>query len=247
MLGNIHSFDTFGSVDGPGVRFVVFTQGCPLRCSYCHNPDTWCTHKNQLVSTDEIIKKYEQVKEFTKGGITVTGGEPLLQIEFVTELFELCKQRGVHTCIDTSGATFSESEEVRAKFDRLMAVTDLVLLDLKHIDDAEHRKLTGVGNKRILQFAQYLSNINKDVWIRQVVIEGITLNETYLKQLGYFLATLRNIKALDIIPYHTMAIEKYEKLGMPFKLQGVEATSTERTAYALKIVVDAIKEKRGIK
>ncbi len=238
--GYIHSFDSFGTVDGPGIRFVVFTQGCPLRCKYCHNPDTWNTNTGMQMTAEQVAQKYEEAKGFATGGITVTGGEPLIQMEFITELFTLCKQRGVHTCVDTSGVTFN-AQKVQ-QFNALMAVTDLVLLDIKHIDTEEHKSLTGVKNDDILAFAQYLSDIKKDVWIRHVVIEGITLNDDYLKELGSFLSKLKNIKALDIIPYHKMAEDKYKQLGLQYPLAGVNETSTDDTEHALNVIVGGIKQ-----
>ncbi len=240
MKGYIHSIDSFGTVDGPGIRMVVFMQGCPLRCSYCHNPDTWDTNVGKQFSTDDILLQYEKTKVFTTGGITVTGGEPLLQIDFLTELFLKCKEKDIHTCLDTSGVTFGE--ENQEKIDMLMKYTDLVLLDIKHVDNVKHKSLTGVGNKNILDFARYLSKINKDVWIRHVVIEKITLQEEYLLELGAFLSELRNIKALDIIPYHTMAIDKYKKLNMKYPLEGVSETSAERASYAMSVIIKGIKQ-----
>ncbi len=237
--GYVHSIDSFGTVDGPGIRMIVFMQGCPLRCSYCHNPDTWNTNSGELMTPANILDKYEKIKDYTKGGITVTGGEPLLQIEFVVELFKLCKQNNIHTCIDTSGATFCDKK--KEQFDELIKYTDLVLLDIKHIDSEQHRALTGVGNESILRFAEYLSEVRKDVWIRHVVIEGITLVEKYLLRLGRFLAGLKNIKALDIIPYHTMATQKYKQLNMLYPLEGIPATTTHRTSYALSVILKGIK------
>ncbi len=239
MNGYIHSFDTFGTVDGPGIRFVIFLQGCPLRCLYCHNPDTWEIGVGSIMSVDEVINKFNKTSEFTKGGITVTGGEPLLQIDFVTELFKLAKSKGIHTALDTSGITFNIQDT--ARFDELMSVTDLVLLDIKHIDKKEHIILTGVDNEPILQFAQHLSDINKDVWIRQVIIKGKTLNDDFLFRLGLFLARLKNIKALDFIPYHRMGENKYKELNLIYPLEGVPATSNEQVEYALKQVIIGIR------
>ena len=217
VLGNIHSIETCGTVDGPGIRFVVFFQGCPMRCQYCHNPDTWSNENNQLFSPSDILDKYNGVKEFCKGGITVTGGEPLLQIDFLINLFKLFKLHKIHTALDTSGITFNKDNP--DKFNELIKYTDLVLLDIKHIDNAEHKKLTGHSNENILDFARYLSKHNVPVWIRHVVVPEITYNEKYLSELGKFLAELNNIKALDILPYHNMAIKKYEKLNIPYKLK----------------------------
>lgn len=232
IKGNIHSIETCGTVDGPGIRFVIFTQGCPLRCQYCHNPDTWQTDTNKLMTVDEIMQKYDGVKEFVQsGGITVTGGEPLLQIDFVTELFKIAKSREIHTALDTSGITFNPENTEILKY------TDLVLLDIKHIDDAEHKKLTGASNKNILAFAQFLSEKQIPVWIRHVVVKDITLNEKYLKELGRFLKTMKNIKALDILPYHNMAIPKYEALGINYPLKNTPPTTKEEAIWARDIIL----------
>ena len=240
IKGNIHSIETCGTVDGPGIRFVIFMQGCPLRCQYCHNPDTWQTDTNKLMTVDEIMQKYDGVKEFVRsGGITVTGGEPLLQIDFVTELFKIAKSREIHTALDTSGITFNP--ENTENINNLLKYTDLVLLDIKHIDDAEHKKLTGASNKNILAFAQFLSEKQIPVWIRHVVVKDITLNEKYLKELGKFLATLNNIKALDILPYHNMAIPKYESLGINYPLKHTPPTSKEEAINARNIILQEYK------
>ena len=240
IKGNIHSIETCGTVDGPGIRFVIFMQGCPLRCQYCHNPDTWQTDTNKLMTVDEIMQKYDGVKEFVQsGGITVTGGEPLLQIDFVTELFKVAKAHGIHTALDTSGITFNQ--ENTENINNLLKYTDLVLLDIKHIDDEEHKKLTGASNKNILAFAQYLSEKQIPVWIRHVVVKDITLNEKYLKELGKFLATLNNIKALDILPYHNMAIPKYESLGINYPLKNTPPTSKEEAINARNIILQEYK------
>lgn len=241
IKGNIHSIETCGTVDGPGIRFVIFMQGCPLRCQYCHNPDTWQTDTNKLITVDEIMQKYDGVKEFVQsGGITVTGGEPLLQIDFVTELFKVAKAHGIHTALDTSGITFNQ--ENTENINNLLKYTDLVLLDIKHIDDEEHKKLTGASNKNILAFAQYLSEKQIPVWIRHVVVKDITLNEKYLKKLGKFLATLNNIKALDILPYHNMAIPKYESLGINYPLKNTPPTSKEEAINARNIILQEYKK-----
>lgn len=241
IKGNIHSIETCGTVDGPGIRFVIFMQGCPLRCQYCHNPDTWQTDTNKLITVDEIMQKYDGVKEFVQsGGITVTGGEPLLQIDFVTELFKVAKAHGIHTALDTSGIIFNP--ENTENINNLLKYTDLVLLDIKHIDDEEHKKLTGASNKNILAFAQYLSEKQIPVWIRHVVVKDITLNEKYLKELGKFLATLNNIKALDILPYHNMAIPKYESLGINYPLKNTPPTSKEEAINARNIILQEYKK-----
>ena len=237
-LGNIHSIETCGTVDGPGVRFVVFMQGCPMRCLYCHNPDTWEVNDNIKMSVAQILDKYDGVKEFCKGGITVTGGEPLLQTSFVTELFKKAKEKGIHTCLDTSGIMF----DAGVKYDELIKYTDLVLLDIKHIDDDEHKKLTGHSNKNILSFAQYLSDNNIPVWIRHVVVPEITFSEKYLYDLGKFLKTLKNVQALDVLPYHNMAVKKYEDLGIDYPLKNINQLSKEDTIKARDIILKGLKD-----
>ena len=235
ILGNIHSIETCGTVDGPGIRFVVFLQGCPMRCLYCHNPDTWEDKTNQLISADEILEKYESVKEFCKGGITVTGGEPLMQIDFVTELFIKAKENGINTALDTSGILFNQ--EKTEKFDILLEYTDLVMLDIKHIDDEKHIKLTGHSNKNVLDFAKYLSDKNKPMWVRHVVVPTFNDDEESLTKLGEFMRTLKNIKALDVLPYHDMAIPKYENLGIDYPLKGIQPMTKEEAIKARDIVL----------
>ncbi len=239
VYGNIHSVESCGTVDGPGIRFVVFTQGCPLRCQYCHNPDTWEFKDNQKMSVEEILEQYEGVKEFCKGGITVTGGEPMAQMEFVTELFKQARAKDIHTALDTSGIFFNR--ENTEKIDELLKYTSLVLLDIKHIDDEEHKKLTKHSNKNILDFARYLSETKKPMWVRHVVVPGITFKEEYLTRLGEFLGTLNNIVALDVLPYHDMAIPKYENLGIEYPLKGVPPLSHEQALEARNIILKALK------
>ena len=239
VIGNIHSIESCGTVDGPGIRFVVFMQGCPMRCLYCHNPDTWSTDYNKKMTVSEILNKYDGVKEFCKGGITVTGGEPLLQIDFLIQLFKEAKTVKIHTAIDTSGIVFEPSNH--QKIDELMKYTDLVLLDIKHINDNEHKKLTGHSNKNILEFAKYLSDKDIPVWIRHVVVPGITYNEKYLSELGEFLSTLKNIHALDILPYHNMAVPKYEKLGIEYPLKDILPLTKEEAIDARNMVFRAMK------
>ena len=241
-LGIIHSIESCGTVDGPGVRFVVFTQGCPLRCQYCHNPDTWdLTGEGKKMSADEILAQYEGVRAFCGGGITVTGGEPLLQIEFVTELFKKAREKDIHTALDTSGLLFTP--QTKDKIDELLKYTSLVLLDIKHIDDEEHKKLTKHSNKNILEFAKYLSEIKKPMWVRHVVVPEITFKEEYLTKLGEFLADLHNIAALDVLPYHDMAVPKYENLGIDYPLKDVPPLTHEQALEARNIIVSAYKKK----
>ena len=238
-IGNIHSIETCGTVDGPGIRFVIFTQGCPMRCQYCHNPDTWSTEINKKLSVEEILNQYDSVKEFCKGGITVTGGEPLMQIEFITELFKKANEKNIHTALDTSGILYNENNiEI---FDELIKYTKLVMLDIKHIDDDEHIKLTRHSNKNILAFAEYLSKNKIPMWIRHVVVPGITFNEDFLRRLGNYIGKLNNVTALDILPYHNMAITKYKDLGIKYPLENVPPLTKEEALYARQIVLDEYK------
>jgi pyruvate formate lyase activating enzyme len=241
MNGKIHSIESFGTVDGPGIRLVVFMQGCPMRCLYCHNPDTWSVNGGREVSAQEIIDEYEKYKEFlTNGGITITGGEPLMQIDFVTEVFMLAKQKNIHTCLDTSGVTFrSDSTE---KFDRLMEYTDLILLDIKHIDSLKHKEITSHSNENILAFARYLKEKDIPVWIRHVVVEGYTDNEEDLLELGKFLSSMKNMKALDVLPYHDMGRVKYEKLGLEYPLKDIQPLSKSEAVKARDIIIRGIKQ-----
>ncbi len=246
MEGYVHSIETFGTVDGPGIRFVIFMQGCPLRCRYCHNPDTWDLHGGNRMSVEEILMQYHKNKAFySKGGITVTGGEPLLQIDFLCELFQRAKEQKIHTCIDTSGITYhTDNTEYNGKLDTLMQYTDLVMLDIKHIDREAHHELTGAYNEGILDFARYLEKKKIPVWIRHVVVPGITDKEEYLLALGRFIGSLSNVKALDVLPYHTMGVEKYRKLGIPYSLEGVEPMSAEGAKRAKESILSGIKEVR---
>lgn len=247
MNGNIHSIETFGTVDGPGVRYVVFVQGCPLRCRYCHNPDTWEMNTGKEMSVDEILTDYEKYRPFLKdGGLTVTGGEPLLQIDFLIELFEAAKSRDIHTCIDTSGITYNENNSVyMEKLDRLMKVTDLIMLDIKHIDPDEHIWLTKHSNEPILKFAKYLEKKDIPVWVRHVVVPTITYVHGYLYKLGLFLGELKNLKALDVLAYHDMGIPKYESLGIEYSLKDVPPLEKAEALRAKEYVLDGIRAKRA--
>lgn len=248
MIGHIHSIETFGTVDGPGTRFVVFFKGCPMRCAYCHNPDTWELTGGEDKTVDEILDYYEQNKEFymNGGGLTATGGEPLVQIDFLLELFTKAKEKGIHTCLDTSGIMFRRNiPEIFAKYEKLCEVTDLVMLDIKHIDPEEHKKLVLQPNDNILDFAKYLAEKNVPVWIRHVIVPGFTDQEDELFRLGYFIGGLRNLKALDVLPYHTMGEVKYEQLGIEYRLKGVEALTNQDAIEAKKHILDGIRKRRS--
>ncbi len=246
MDAYLHSTESFGTVDGPGVRFVIFLQGCPMRCKYCHNPDTWKMNAGERRSAESLIRDYERNQAFyTKGGITVTGGEALMQIDFLLELFALAKEKKIHTCLDTSGITYHAGEsDYNRKLDQLMTLTDLVMLDIKHIDSKLHKDLTGHGNEGILAFAKYLEQKKVPVWIRHVVVPGITDDPVYLTRLGQFLGTLSNVKALDVLPYHVMGVSKYRELGIPYPLEGVEAATKAQAEDARKIILTAYRQTR---
>ena len=212
MKGFVHSIESCGTVDGPGIRYVIFLQGCPMRCQYCHNPDTWEYGKGTEMTVQEVLEGfYSNLPFYRNGGVTVTGGEPMMQMDFLIEVFRDLKKHGIHTCIDSSGIMFNPHNDAFMKrLDELLSMTDLILLDFKHIDDRQHQILTGHSNRQILAFAKYLDERGVPVWIRHVVVPGITLFREYLEQLGAFMGTLNNVKALDVLPYHSMGKIKYK-------------------------------------
>lgn len=240
-MGYIHSLESFGSVDGPGVRFVVFFQGCPMRCAYCHNPDTWNMTEGKEMSADEILQKMLRNRAFYKtGGITATGGEPMMQMDFLIELFTKAKAEGVHTCLDTSGIMFTgmteEGKPLDEKIEKLMEVTDLVMLDIKHMDEAAHKDLTLQSNQKIIEFARYLDIVKKPVWIRHVVVPGITENEESLAAVGQFLSTLSNVEKLEVLPYHALGKVKYENLDMEYRLKDTPQLTKDQAKAAEGII-----------
>lgn len=237
-MAKIHSIETFGAVDGPGIRFVVFMQGCPMRCLYCHNPDSWDTSNGQEMSVDNLLAEILKYKNYygKDGGVTLSGGEPLLQLDFAIELFEKLKSYNINTCIDTSGIMYNTSVETDVKIDKLLSLTDLVLLDIKHIEDTNHQNLTGKSNKNILNFARYLNRKNIPMWIRYVLVPGYTDNEDDIKKLRSFLDTLDNIKKIEVLPYHSMGVAKYEKLKIDYKLKDVEPPTKDSMLLAQKIL-----------
>ncbi len=246
MTGRIHSFESFGTVDGPGIRYVVFLQGCPLRCQYCHNPDTWGAGGKEY-SPEQVVSQALRYKNYfgEMGGVTVTGGEPLLQIDFVIELFQALKVKGVHTCVDTSGIVFREEDEKCVeKHKKLLEVADLFLLDIKHIDEEKCKALTGQSNKNTLAFAKFLSDNQKPIWIRQVLVPELTDGEEDLKKTRAFIDGLQSVERVEVLPYHTMGAVKYEKLGVPYPLEGVQAPSKEKVAFAKRILTEGINDER---
>ena len=241
--GKIHSFESFGTVDGPGVRYVVFLQGCPMRCLYCHNPDTWDASlaKHELYAEDVLEKMTRNLPFYKTGGITVTGGEPLMQIDFVTELFTLAKEAGIHTCLDTSGIYFNASVEKNAKINTLLDVTDLVMLDIKHIDSEKHQALTGHKNDNVLSLAKYLNEIGKPMRIRYVLLPGYTDSKEDLNGLGSFLKNFTNVEKIEVLPYHELGRVKYEKLGIPYPLKDARVPTHEETENANGLISSFLK------
>ncbi|MBE9488512.1 MAG: pyruvate formate lyase-activating protein [Bacteroidetes bacterium] len=232
VKGKIHSLESFGTVDGPGVRYVVFMQGCPLRCQYCHNPDTWdMARKTRFVLTpDELMAEVLKYKNFiSKGGVTVTGGEPLMQPQFVKEFFALCQSNGLHTTIDTSGHVFS---------DLTLSVLDnvnLVLLDIKTLDKELHKTLTGVELRNTLRFLDELEKRNIPVWIRHVIVPGLTDDDEKLRNIAQYIKKFKVVKKVELLPYHTMGEFKYKELNLNYPLKGIEPLSYERLENAKKI------------
>ena len=236
ITGYVHSLESFGSVDGPGVRYVIFLSGCAMRCQFCHNPDTWKMQDGELKTTDELLKTALRYKSYwkDKGGITVSGGEPLMQMDFLIDLFKKAKEQGVHTNIDTSGAVFTKEEPFFGKLQELLKYTDMLMLDIKHIDEKEHIRLTGHTNKNILDLATYLSDMKKPVWIRHVLVPGGSDKDEYLHRLADFIHTLKNVEKVEVLPYHTLGAYKWKELGMEYPLEGIDPPTAERVENARK-------------
>ncbi|MGY3815588.1 pyruvate formate-lyase-activating protein [Globicatella sulfidifaciens] len=238
VVGHVHSTESFGSVDGPGIRFISFMQGCRMRCEFCHNPDTWNTRGGKEYTPQQLFDEAIQYQAFwgEKGGVTVSGGEPLLQIDFLIEYFKLCKANGVNTTLDSCGAPFTRKEPFFSRFQELMKYTDLILLDIKHIDPEGHRKLTGHPNDNILDLARYLSEINQPVWVRHVLVPERTDYDEYLERLGAFVATLDNVLKFEVLPYHKLGVYKYKALGIKYRLEGIEPPTADRVENAKRIL-----------
>lgn len=238
MIGKLHSIETFGAVDGPGIRFVVFLKGCHMRCQYCHNPDTWTMDGAEEISADDLLNKALRYRGYwgKQGGITVSGGEALLQMDFITEFFTKAKEKGIHTALDTSGQPFRNEPEYLERFNKLMAVTDLFILDIKHIDDGKHRVLTGHSNQSILDFARYLETNGKSMWIRHVLVPGVTDAKEDLEKLRDFVKSLSTVKRFEVLPYHTFGIFKWEQLGIDYPLKEVQPPTKEQTELANRIL-----------
>ena len=229
----IHSIESFGTVDGPGIRFVLFLQGCHLQCKYCHNRDTWNMNGGEYKSLDDIFEKIMKYKNYIypNGGVTVTGGEPLLQVKFLIKLFEKLKKENIHTCVDTSGMV-----ALTPDIKRLLSLTDLVLLDIKHIDSEKCKNLVCSGNEKELAFAHYLSENNIHMWIRQVLVPGYTDDEQDLLKLKNFIDSLNTVDKVEVLPYHDMGRYKWEKLGLKYELDGVRVANDDDVKRAKKIL-----------
>lgn len=239
VTGLVHSIESFGSVDGPGLRFILFLKGCHMRCQYCHNPDTWASKKEaQSMTPQEAFDKAYRYHTYwrNKGGITVSGGEALLQIDFVIEFFKIAKKKGVHTCIDTSGGPFTREEPFFGKFNELLKYTDLFLLDIKEMNDEKHKVLTGWTNENILDMARYLSEQGSDMWIRHVLVPGVTDAEEDLRQLGEFVKELKTVRRFEVLPYHTLGVFKWEELGLDYALKDVNPPTAEELERANDIL-----------
>lgn len=240
MNGRINSIESMGLVDGPGIRTVVFFQGCNLRCSYCHNPDTWMLHGGTEVSSDELLKKFKRYKSYykkSKGGVTFSGGEVLLQPEFLLELLKLCKENGIHTTIDTAGHGYGD-------YDEILKYSDLVILDIKHWDDTEYKKLVGQDKKDFKDFLKALDRSHCKVWIRHVVVPGVTDTEEDIIKLGDIIKNIKNVENIELLPYHTLGTVKYEKLGIKYRLADIEAMDKEKCKKLEETLKEYVKFKK---
>ena len=233
VTGRIHSIETCGTVDGPGIRFVIFMQGCPLRCKYCHNPDTWKLGDGEEKTVEELIseiKKYKSYMKFSGGGVTVTGGEPLLQGKFIKELFKKCKEENIHTAVDTSGYIFNDITK------EVLDYTDLVLLDIKSYNKNSYKYITGVELDPTLNFMEYLGKINKPVWIRYVLVPGLSDNEESIKGLSLYLSNFRNVDKIELLPFHKMGEFKWKELGYDYELSNTEEPTKKEIIKAMSII-----------
>ena len=238
MKGYVNKLESFGCVDGPGSRYIVFLSGCNFRCLYCHNPDTWNLKDGKEYDAVELVNQIESYRSYwgKKGGVTVSGGEPLLQIDFLIEFFTECKKRNINTCIDTAGGPFTDQGPWFEKFKKLMDVTDILLMDIKHINEEEHIKLTGHTRKNVEKMFRYLDEINKPIWIRHVLVPGYTDNDQYLIQTRDFIRSLHNVERVEVLPYHSLGMIKYKELGIEYPLSETKSPDPERVKKAREIL-----------
>lgn len=250
-LGYVHSVESFGLVDGPGVRYVLFLQGCAMRCQYCHNPETWAFTKDTAKTPQQAFEAAYRYRNYWRnnGGLTISGGEPLLQLDFVSEVFRLARAKGIHTALDTSAQPFApENAAWMARFDALLENTGLVILDLKEMDEEKHRALTGHDNANILAMAEYVAKKGVPLWIRHVLVPGLTDDEDGLRRLDAFVRTLPTVRRVEVLPYHTLGLFKWQNLGIPYPLEGVRVPTDEEVRRAEELLhvrdyPDAPKEK----
>lgn len=234
ILGNISSIESMGLVDGPGIRYVVFLQGCELRCLYCHNPETWDkTRERQRMTPEELVKKIVRFKSYfgRTGGVTFSGGEPLLQPKFLLECLKLCKKEGINTALDTAGVGFGD-------YDKILLLTDLVILDLKAVSEEDYKKITGQPMIRFKKFLADCQRLNKKLWIRQVIVPGINDNEENIKKIKDFVTQLRNVEKVELLPYKTIGVHKYEDLKIKYRLEGVPDMDEEKCKELEKLLQD---------
>lgn len=235
MQGNIHSIETMGLLDGPGIRVVIFMQGCPLRCLYCHNPDTWSNEENTLMTSEELFRFILKYKNYfvNNGGITFSGGEPLLQSPFLLEVLKLCKQFNIHTCLDTSGVGGTINEEI-------LKYVDLVIFDIKGINEDDYFKMTGYHIEESFAFLNLCQKLNKPLWLRQVIIPTINDNEEYILKLKEFIKPIKKVQKIELLPYHLLGVNKYEELKIPYRLKGIKAMDKKRCEELYKLLVDEL-------
>ena len=224
MQGYIHSLETMGLHDGPGIRVVVFMQGCPLRCLFCHNPDTWTKTSKLQMTPDELVNQVRKYRSYIEdnGGITLSGGEPLFQSEFVLEVFKKCKLAGINTCLDTAGTGYNKKY-----LKEILKYTDLVMLDIKALNNEAYKKMTGKSIEEFEYFVKVLNESNKKVWIRQVIVPTINDTEEYIKDLKKYISKIKNIEKVELLPYHTMGVDKYKKLNIKYRLENVPEMDKE--------------------
>ena len=237
-LGYYQSIESFALVDGPGVRSVLFLQGCPFRCLFCHNPDTWPFLKKNPITPEEAFRKLIRFKPYWKnnGGITVSGGEPLSQLDFLVEFAKICRKNGISLTFDTAGGPFRKDPKWLARFDELLENSSLFLLDMKVIDEEQHKKLVGASNQNVLSLFRYLDEKKFPVWVRRVLVPGYNDREEFLRKEGEFFASLGNIQRIEVLPYHTLGTFKYEKLGIPYALKGVNPPTPDEVEKANRLL-----------